>query len=132
VTWLAGVRAFNGWGCAFSDYDRDGDLDLYVASGSGGRLFRNRGNDSNWLEVKVIGTLCNRSAIGTRLIATQGTRTQVREVQGGKGTTSQHSLTVFFGFGGDERPVRLEVFFPSGSTKVYERLSLNQFIVVEE
>lgn len=132
VTWLAGVRVFNGWGCAFSDFDQDGDLDLYVASGSGGHLFRNEGNTNNWLKVKVVGNQSNKAGIGTQIRVVQDGKLQLREVEGGKGTTSQHSLVAFFGFGEDESPVRVEVRFPSGIMKVKENVSLNWLIVVEE
>jgi tetratricopeptide (TPR) repeat protein len=117
ITWLSGVRRFNGWGCAFSDYDQDGDLDLLVGSGSGVKLFRNRGNSNHWLSVKVLGQRSNRAGIGTRIWALQEDKLQLREVQGGKGTTSQHSLLQFFGFGEIGTPIRLEVCFPSGITK---------------
>jgi len=41
ITYLAGVRTFNSWGAAFSDYDNDGDIDLLVCSDEGIHLFRN-------------------------------------------------------------------------------------------
>lgn len=131
ITWLAGVRVFNGWGCAFCDYDLDGDLDIVVGSGSGVHLFKNRGNLNHWLSVKVRGRISNRAGIGTRVRARQGERTQLREVQGGKGTTSQHSLTQFFGFGEFGEPIRLEVHFPSGVRKTL-KVNPDQVVRVEE
>lgn len=131
ITWLAGVRVFNGWGCAFSDYDLDGDLDLLVGSGSGVRLFENRGNPNYWLSVKIKGRISNRAGIGTRIWAYQGNRVQIREVQGGKGTTSQHSLIQFFGFGEFGEPIRLKVHFPSGVVRTI-KVEPNQMVKVEE
>jgi tetratricopeptide (TPR) repeat protein len=133
ITWLAGVRAFNGWGCAFSDFDNDGDLDLFVASGSGCHLYRNDGNKNRWLEVKVVGgEKSNRAGIGTRVMVRQGKRVQIREVQGGKGTTSQHSLVQFFGLGEGSRPVDVYVRFPSGNTVERKGVSANQRILIKE
>lgn len=133
ITWLAGVRAFNGWGCAFSDYDNDGDLDLFVASGSGVHLYRNDGHGNNWLEIKLVGgEWSNRACIGARITVNQGEKKQTREVQGGKGTTSQHSLVQFFGFGSSSDPVDIQVRFPSW--KVIERkgVRINRKITLKE
>ncbi|MFB0509313.1 MAG: FG-GAP-like repeat-containing protein [bacterium] len=132
ITWLAGVRAFNGWGCAFSDFDNDGDLDLVVGSGSGVKLFRNDGNKNNFLKVKVIGTKSNKAGIGARIKVTQGKKSQIREIQGGKGTTSQNSLVAHFGFGKDKKPVNVEVKFPSGFKKVLKGINLNQSLTIKE
>ncbi len=137
ITWLAGVRSFNGWGCAVSDYDLDGDLDIAVASGSGFRLFRNDGaardgRRNHSLLVQVVGTASNASGIGARVEVTGARGTQIREVQGGKGTTSQHSLTAFFGLGSDEGPVDVEVRFLGGATVVLENVDVDQRIVVRE
>ena len=76
------------WG----DYDNDGFMDLFVATGGHvGRqadfLYRNNGNLNSWLKLKLIGTVSNRSAIGAkvRVKATIGGKTfwQMREFSGG-------------------------------------------------
>ncbi|MBN2564891.1 MAG: VCBS repeat-containing protein [Candidatus Eisenbacteria bacterium] len=136
VTWLAGVRSFNGWGCAMSDYDLDGDLDIAVASGSGFRLFRNdgprRGPANHWLEVRVAGTHANAAGIGARITVSSGESAQIREIQGGKGTTSQHSLTAFFGLGREGGPVSVVVRFPGGGTERLDNVEVDQRIVIHE
>lgn len=139
ITYLAGVRAFNTWGCAMSDYDLDGDLDIAVGGGGGLCLFRNdgpragsRGPGNHWLGVKVVGTCSNSAGIGARIKVTSGWRTRIREVQGGKGTTSQHSLTAHFGLGRRGRSVDVEVAFLGGKTVVLEDVEVDQMIVVME
>ncbi|MFH1502821.1 MAG: FG-GAP-like repeat-containing protein [Candidatus Eisenbacteria bacterium] len=139
ATWLSGVRSFNGWGGAMSDYDHDGDLDIAVASGSGFRLFRNdtvtergRAAGRHWLSVRCEGTRTNGSGIGARVTVRSGTRTWTREIQGGKGTTSQHSMTTHFGLGGRGGPVRVEVKFPGGETVTLEDVAVDRLITVVE
>jgi len=138
VTWHSGTRVFNGWGCAFADFDRDGDQDLVVGSGSGVRLFRNQAqngsgwNGNHWLEVSIIGSRANRAGIGARVTVTQGKSTQIREVEGGKGTTSQNSLVQHFGFGRFDTPVTVEVRFGPESKVVLKNVQPDQHIVVEE
>jgi hypothetical protein len=120
-----------------SDYDLDGDLDLAVGSGSGFRLLRNdgpqgRGDTNHWLRVKVEGTSSNACGIGARVKVTGSLGEQIREIQGGKGTTSQHSMTAFFGLGSDEGPVSVEVRFLGGRTIVLDNVDVDQAVVVRE
>ncbi len=133
VTWLSGTRAYNGWGCAFADFDNDGDQDLVVGSGSGVRLFRNdTKNGNHWLKVKVVGTRSNRAGIGARVTVTQGARRYVREVEGGKGTTSQNSLIQHFGLGPHSTPVTVEVRFAPGRTRVLKNVKPDRLLTVVE
>jgi tetratricopeptide (TPR) repeat protein len=133
ATWLSGTRVFNGWGCAFADFDNDGDQDLVVGSGSGVKLFRNdTKNGNNWLEVRVIGKRANRAGIGARVTVTQGKRRQIREVEGGKGTMSQNSLVQHFGLGWSGTPVTVEVRFGPKSRVVRKGVKPNQLITVTE
>ena len=132
VTWLSGTRVFNGWGCAFADFDNDGDQDLVVGSGSGVKLFRNEQEGNKWLEVRVIGRRANRGGIGARVTVTQGKSRQIREVEGGKGTMSQNSLVQHFGLGSSGAPVTVEVRFGPDSKVVLNGVKTNQLITVTE
>ena len=77
--------------CAWVDYDNDGFLDLFI-TGTTNLLYHNDGNTNAWLEVKLVGTVSNRSAIGAkvRVHATIGGKTfwQMREINTGGGWNS--------------------------------------------
>lgn len=58
---------------ASADYDLDGDVDVLIANWPNepgpderNRLYRNTGNDRHWLQVRLVGSNSNRSAIGAR------------------------------------------------------------------
>src|SRR5258708_2467080 len=74
-------------GCAFGDFDNDGDIDVLVMNmNEPPLLLRNeyineRGAGPNhWLKLKLVGTKSNRSAIGARVLLRAGSRLQVQEV----------------------------------------------------
>ena len=63
-----------GHGVACGDWDRDGDVDLFVQTGGaadGDRyhnlLFQNPGQGNHWLTMKLVGKKTNRAAIGARI-----------------------------------------------------------------
>jgi enediyne biosynthesis protein E4 len=59
----------DGWGATFGDYDRDGDLDLFVAgfvdNNAGSKLFRNNGNGT-FTDVTTASAIFNGVAISVR------------------------------------------------------------------
>jgi hypothetical protein len=122
VTYPTGTTVDNGWGAAWADIDDDGDLDLVSR-----RLFRNDlPAGSHWLEVHLEGTTSNRAAIGARVDVVCGDLSLSRQVEGGKGTTNQSSLTLHFGLGDCAGDASLSVTWPSGLTETLTDLAVDR------
>jgi MYXO-CTERM domain-containing protein len=116
-TYNAGTHVDNGWGAAWADIDNDGDLDLISR-----RLYRNDlTSTGTWLKVRLIGTQSNRAGIGARVTVTAGGRICMRQVEGGKGTTTQNALTLHFGLGDAIVADNLQIIWPSWPPYVENR-----------
>ena len=128
---LGGTK--NAHGAASGDYDNDGDLDIYVAHVyEADRFYRNSGTSNNWIIIRTIGTMSNRSGIGARVRVVCGNLSQIREVSGGSGYGSQESLPVEFGLGAATHIDSIIIRWPSGIIQVLRNISPNQILTVEE
>jgi enediyne biosynthesis protein E4 len=137
VSALAGpaVTAENlGRGCAFGDFDNDGDLDVLINNLDGPpTLLRNDGgNRNNSIMIKCIGTRSNRSAIGTRVKVTAGGRAQIDEVTSGSSYYSQNDFRLHFGLGSLSKADTIEFAWPSGVTETVRNVPANQLHVCHE
>jgi enediyne biosynthesis protein E4 len=126
---------FSSRGAAFGDYDNDGDVDVLVLNMNDlPSLLRNDGgNKQNWIKIKLIGTKCNRSAIGARVRVVTGSHAQIDEVQSGASVMSQSDLRLHFGLGKAETADRIEVKWPT--TQKIERflqVKANQILTIRE
>jgi hypothetical protein len=124
----------------FGDYNNDGFLDIFVSNsrtfeifGQGPYvLYKNNGNNNNWLEIKTIGTLSNRDGIGAKVKVTTGGMVQFREQNGGTTLYGQNSTILHFGLGSASTIDRLEVEWPSGKSQEYLNLAVNQILTLTE
>ena len=123
-----------GRGCAFGDFDNDGDLDVLVNNLDGPpTLLRNDGgNRNNSIMIKCIGTRSNRSAIGTRVKVTAGGRAQIDEVTSGSSYYSQNDFRLHFGLGSLSKADTIEFAWPSGVTETVRNVPANQLHVCHE
>ncbi len=129
------IRAENlGRGCAFGDFDNDGDVDVLVNNLDGPpTLLRNDGgNRNNWILIKCVGTRSNRSAIGTRVKVTAGGRSQIDEIMSGSSYYSQNDLRLHFGLGRSARADTVEIAWPSGEKETLRNVPANHLIVCQE
>jgi hypothetical protein len=123
-----------GRGCAFGDFDNDGDVDVVVNNLDGPpTLLRNDGGGGNGsVLVKCVGTKSNRSAIGARVRVVSGGRSQIREVMSGSSYYSQSDLRLHFGLGRADAVDTLEVVWPSGLKDVASGLPARHLLLVQE
>src|SRR5207247_1344243 len=131
----AAILAENlGRGCAFGDFDNDGDVDVLVNNLDGPpTLLRNDGGNGNHsILIKCVGTKSNRAAIGARVRVTRGDHNQIREVMSGSSYYSQSDLRLHFGLGGAAAADAVEVAWPSGLKETFRDLPADHLFVVQE
>ena len=121
-------------GTAFGDIDNDGDVDIVVSNlKDAPTVLRNDSdNASQWLKVKLIGTRCNRDAIGTRVTVVSGGLTQMREVKSGSGYLSQNDLRLHFGLADATQVDTLTVRWLCGRVQTLQNVETNQILVISE
>jgi len=123
-----------GRGCAFGDFDNDGDIDVLVnCINDVPQLLRcDQSEKTNWLKIKTVGTKSNRSGIGARIYcATEGGHRQMDEVRSGNSYISQNDLRVHFGLGKAAK-ADLEIHWPSGQVDKLSGVAANQILIVTE
>jgi hypothetical protein len=121
-------------GVAALDFDRDGDVDLLVATYDGGiRLYENNadelgGRDS--LQVRVATANGETTAVGARVEATVDGTTQYATVTASTDYQSQDERALHFGLGEHDSVDRLRVRWPDGSERTIENVDAGQRVVV--
>ena len=131
-----------GHAVGFGDWDRNGDLDLFIQMGgaiNGDKyhniLFQNPGHDNHQLTIRLIGRGSNRAALGARLqVQTAGSEPRQihRQVTSGS-SFGANTLEVSIGVGSLDSVERLEIHWPtSGETQVFNDLPVDDLILIVE
>ena len=120
-------------GCAFGDFDNDGDVDMVIVNlNEPPSLLRNdlKGNHS-WMKVLLVGTRSNRSAIGSKVIARYGGKIQAQTVTAQSSFYSVNDRRLHFGLG-DAKTADLEIHWTNGAIEKVAGVRTGQYIVVKE
>jgi hypothetical protein len=120
-------------GCAFGDFDNDGDLDILIMNrNEPPTLLRNDAPPGNhWVKVRLKGTRSNRSAIGARVEVRFGGKTQVQEVMSQSSYVSSNDPRLHFGLG-VAAAADLEVRWPAGMIQSYKNVPADRLITLTE
>ena len=120
-------------GCAFGDFDNDGDVDVLIVNlNEPPSLLRNDlSGKSNWIKVKLEGVKSNRSAIGTRVLAHYEGKTQAAAVLSQASFFSCNDPRLHFGLG-PAVSADLEIFWPSGLHETYKGVAANKLVTIRE
>lgn len=121
-------------GCAFGDFDNDGDMDILVMNmNEPPSLIRCDVSSTNhWLKVKLVGTKSNRTAIGARVYVRTGRLLQVQELHSQDSYLSVNDFRLHFGLGQATRVDSIRVDWPNSEPETIASIGSDQLIYVTE
>ena len=127
-------RPIVGRGSAFADIDADGDLDVVMTQiGGPPLLLRNDQKlDHHWLRLKLVGTKCNRDAIGAWIKVRVGSQTLSRQVMPARSYLSQSELPVTIGLGKADRAESVDVTWPGGAVQKVGQVHADGLTVIRQ
>ncbi len=120
-------------GCAFGDFDNDGDIDILVVNqNEPPSLLRNDVTGKNhWIKLKLQGVKSNRSAIGARATVRYGDKRQLREVLAQSSYLSANDSRLHFGLG-QCTSVDVEIKWPLGRIEKLTNIPVDRLLWVTE
>jgi hypothetical protein len=120
-------------GCAFGDFDNDGDVDILIMNlNEPPSLLRNDVDRSRrWIKVKLEGVKSNRSAIGARVTMRYGDKIQAQEVLSQSSYLSVNDFRLHFGLGAVDA-VDIEVRWPIGGVEKFTGVKAGQIVHIKE
>jgi hypothetical protein len=129
-----------GRGLAVSDFDRDGDLDLVIATLDGAPLLlENELENGHWLELRLRSRSAADPAAGPRRGFADGATATVRvgdaelrRTVGGASYLSQSTRTLHFGLGASQRADGVTVLWQGGQTETFGSLEADVIWEISE
>jgi len=122
------------FGVAVGDYNKDGQLDLAIATHTEGttKLYCHNSTTANWIGFQLQGLYSNKQAIGARVAIKSNGIWQYRQNLALSGFGSQNMQNLHFGLANATNVDSAIVIWPSGVTQHVNNFSINSYNVVLE
>jgi enediyne biosynthesis protein E4 len=119
-----------GRGIVCIDYDRDGDIDIFIQNNqSDGRVYRNNASTlGNWLGVRLRGPAPNMAAVGAVVRVESGDLVQTRQMAIPNHYLSTSPPELHFGLGERDAIDRVIVTWPDGTQNIFDDIAINQWV----
>jgi hypothetical protein len=141
ATSLGMTDTSQGRGLLTFDYDRDGDLDVFIVNNfQAPILYRNDGGNlnGNWLQIETVGTISNADGVGAFITVTPDlafpNKKLVHEITLSSSFLSQSEPIAHFGLGTSTDPIDLlRIEWPaSGIVQEFYNVAINQRLTITE
>lgn len=134
------IQADTSAGAAHADFDRDGDLDIFVANwGSNdqiNRLYENVAPKKNWFALRLRGEKSNKFGIGAKVEVFLSDQSKVKKLNRWMypitGFASQNDYELHFGLGDFTVIDSLRIHWPSEIVDVHTDLEINRHLTAVE
>ena len=116
------------------DWNRDGREDVCIShlDAPTALLTNTTPTTGNYLAVNLRGVTSNRDALGAIVTVEAGGRKWVQHLIGGGGYFVSNQRQLLFGLANSESVDRLTINWPAGSVQTFEKVPVNQEVVVAE
>jgi enediyne biosynthesis protein E4 len=114
-------------GAAFADLANKGNIEMVVNNIDDSPFLYGAGKipRGNWVRFSLIGTRCNRDAIGARVFITAAGLKQIEEIRSADSFLSCSDARIHFGLGEASVVDQVEINWPDGTQQRHGRLAAN-------
>jgi hypothetical protein len=130
---LGVLEAHSSRGCAFGDFDNDGDMDVLIVNmNEPPSLLRNDVDPKqHWLKIRLEGVKSNRGAIGARVLVRYDGKTQAQAVLSQSSYYSCNDPRLHFGLGASNK-ADVDIYWPNGLHESFKGLAADQLVTLRE
>jgi enediyne biosynthesis protein E4 len=129
--WGLAKNSFSS-GAAYADLDNDGDLDLVINNiDDYAGIYKNNSETvtkNNYLEVKLVGNVKNKSGIGAKVYAYAGNEKWMQEQLPVRGFQSSVDEVLHFGLGHNKEVDSVVILWPEEKKQLFTRVKINQVL----
>jgi len=127
------VEPHSSRGCAFGDFDNDGDVDVLIINmNEPPSLLRNDlSGNQNWIKILLEGVKSNRSAIGARVLVHYGNKVQAQARVSQSSYYCSSDPRLHFGIG-ESKMVGIDIYWPNGLHERHAAVPANQLVTIRE